>query len=70
MQLCMQINANSKADEAGARVGDVVVAVNGTETKGLTQFNIMKLIQRSGEKLVLRIERYETILFGPIFMMN
>lgn len=56
----VQVRVNSPAEEAGIKVGDIIMKLNGTRAKKLTLMKINeKLRSRDGKKIRLRLKRGE-----------
>lgn len=56
----VQVRENSPAEEAGIKVGDVLMKLNGTRAKNLTLMKINEILRkRDGKKIRLRMKRGE-----------
>lgn len=71
----VQIVYGSAADTAGLVPGDVILAVDGTSTKGITHHELRDLLRRPiGDSIVLSLLRHDgydedvTVVFGFVFV--
>lgn len=52
-----QVTPDSRANQAGIKLGDTIVKINDTDTKNMSLGEAQKLIQNSGNDIKLTVKR-------------
>ena len=62
MSVCLQVTPGGKADRAGLKAGDVILAINNNETAKLSHLDAQSQVKSSTSMLLLKIERFVGVI--------
>ncbi|KAL4640942.1 PDZ and LIM domain protein 1 [Arapaima gigas] len=65
-----RVNPDSKAAQANLCIGDMILAIDGESTEGMTHLAAQNKIKGCGDEMVLSIDRSESKMWSPLIHHN